>query len=806
MSNNQYNSKKLAPFKKTRDALKDELKILVQEYQQEEQLNDIYFDEIGRAEKEFEQLIKQIEVFNRNNHSMKNEKQTDQNQGFDETIEKNVIDTLHLFLLNTSKKEYLEAIQETEIAKKSKQVGNLVMNSDQPNPLVKEQDDQEIQEMKNENGYYVTLRQGEAQFEVRIPLHIKTFKELKSIVKSCVMAEEKEVFYTDYLGNLLQPEMNVINELYPPIYELLRNYQPTIGIQIVKQKKIKDDTKFTDADFGLDGLNDLMTKQLRQTKRAKKQINWSQYLDYLTSFKYLLESFLFLSLLILYVLIEVDEIKFVTNSQLLTTLNQQFSIQKSYINPISNISELILFTIPDDYHITPIHPLKSALLVQTLVGIENFDNCHILNENQREIFLEKNQSCLKYDDILTDDLNNNFTQTQFNPQQYNPNFGGYVWEFNLSSKESFKESYDRLVEESWVQYNIKQSKFILNYYNSPSKRLIQVVITSLYLFNDNLLNYNSIKSEAFDLSEEPSAFIIYKNVIFYCAIILLISSFFDFFGLYLAGTKNHLIELYLSYNELLNKKKKMQAKKKEISEQDHRIMLQKELILSEYFIINLKVVFIVIRIPLIFDIIYIICQLGLVIKRTIDVQYGAALNLIDLQSSQFQDTTTLFGPLLLARIYSAVLLLFLMISIVRFLGNWSPYLKCYGLVMIRFNKESWFLLLVLIYIISICAMSWSITLQGKLINHDNFFFTFIGLLRCTLKYGLHNDIDQQGFFNNYVKEISYSFDTRYLQYIIIICISLIMVPIFISLMTQQVHNTKIEAKQKMLEMKKQVEE
>lgn len=38
------------------------------------------------------------------------------------------------------------------------------------------------------------------------------------------MAEEKEVFYTDSLGNLLQPEMNVINELYPPIYELLRNY------------------------------------------------------------------------------------------------------------------------------------------------------------------------------------------------------------------------------------------------------------------------------------------------------------------------------------------------------------------------------------------------------------------------------------------------------------------------------------------------------------------------------------------------------------------------------------------------------
>ena len=28
-------------------------------------------------------------------------------------------------------------------------------------------------------------------------------------------------------------------------------------------------------------------------------------------------------------------------------------------------------------------------------------------------------------------------------------------------------------------------------------------------------------------------------------------------------------------------------------------------------------------------------------------------------------------------------MLFLMLAINRFLGNWSPYLKCYGLVMIR---------------------------------------------------------------------------------------------------------------------------
>lgn len=37
----------------------------------------------------------------------------------------------------------------------------------------------------------------------------------------------------------------------------------------------------------------------------------------------------------------------------------------------------------------------------------------------------------------------------------------------------------------------------------------------------------------------------------------------------------------------------------------------------------------------------------------------------------------------MSRIFSGVLVLFLMISIIRFLGNWSPYLKCYGLVMIR---------------------------------------------------------------------------------------------------------------------------
>lgn len=38
--------------------------------------------------------------------------------------------------------------------------------------------------------------------EVKIPATIKTFKELKQIIKSCFMLEENEIFCTDHLGNL----------------------------------------------------------------------------------------------------------------------------------------------------------------------------------------------------------------------------------------------------------------------------------------------------------------------------------------------------------------------------------------------------------------------------------------------------------------------------------------------------------------------------------------------------------------------------------------------------------------------------
>ncbi|CAD8113805.1 unnamed protein product [Paramecium sonneborni] len=804
MSNNQYNNKKLAPFKKQRDTLKEEFKRLHQEQVEEEKLNDFYFDEIGRVEKEYESLIKSMEEYSKHNQTLKTIRQTDQNQGLDEMVENNVIQTLNLFLLSTSKKEYLESIQEQEISKRQLQVGNLIMTQNQQKEEKKKE--QEDEKVIIENGYYLTLKQGHSSLIVKVPGTIRTFRELKQIVKSCCMAEEQEIFYVDLLGNVLQPDMNILDQLYPPIYELLKNYQPAIGIQIVKQKKTKEDTKQTEADFGFEGgIQELMTKQLRSIRRIEKDINWSKYMDYLTRFKYILESILFLSLLILYTIVEINEIDFFTNSQLLQNLNLNMAIQKSYISPIINISEIISLSISNG-STNPTYPLKSGLLVQTLVGIDDINNCQILNQNQKQIFVDLNQSCLQFDITQTSDLNKNYSKSNFDPKVYNEQFGGYIWEFNLTSRSSFKDSYDLMMSENWLQFNIKESQFILNYYNSPTQRLVQVTITTLYLFNDRLLNYNSFKAEAFNLSEISQQVLVNKDIIFYCSIVLLISSFFDFFGLYFQGTKNNLIVIYLQYMDLLNRKKKMEAKKKEISESDLKDIQQKELIVGEYIIINLKVVYITIRIPLVFDYIYILCQFCMVMKNTVDTFYEDALNEIDLFSDQYQDTSALIEPLFVNRLFSAILVIFLMISIVRFMGNWSPYLKCYGLVMIRFNKESWFLLLVLMYIISVCAMSWIVTIQARLVNHDNFFYTFLGLLRCTLRFGLDNDIEQQGFYNTYAKELIYSFETKYLQYIIIITITMIMIPIFISLMTDLVQNTKVEAKQKMMEMRKQNKE
>ncbi|CAD8061217.1 unnamed protein product [Paramecium primaurelia] len=791
------------PFKIQRDALINDLKKLSQEYQDEEKLNDLYFDEIGKAEKEYDALLKSLEHFQKLHQDKTTGPVTQESQGIDAILEHEVIKMLKLFLLNISKKETLEVIQEKEIAKR------LCMNQTLQLTLNPKQDENntKIDEEELDNGYYVTLRYQFNSVQVKVPGTIKTFRELKQIVKSCFMAEDNEIFYTDQMGNLLQFEMNVLNELYPPIYELLKNYEPIVGILIIKQKKQKEERNnvsnleeilFTDA------YPEGLTKNFRQTRRLENKINWSLYLGYLNKVKYFFESCLFILLLFLFILTEINQIKFVTNTQILASFQNSYPIQRSYSQPVFSLSALINQTLAEenDIHNFYNYPLKSGLLIQKLVQEENLEDCHILNQNQKQIFLTKKQSCLNFNELFVDDLEGDYTQTEFNPSKYDSYYGGYVWELNLTDQNSFQNSIEQIKSQNWLKYNIKQSQFILNYFNSPTQRLIQATITTLYLFNDELLNYNTMQTQAFDLNSQTDQEVLAHTIMFYVAILLLIPSFFDFFGFYFIGTQNTLVLIYLQYMELLNRRKKMQSKKRDLAPQEEREFQQKKLIVSDFFILNLKVLYVVIKIPLIFDIIYMLSNVSMLIRSTISKSYQYELGLIDVGSNSYQDISKLITPLYTTRIYDGVQMLFLMIAINRFLGNWSPYLKCYGLVIIRFNKESWFLLLVLIFIISICAMSWSITLQGKLINHDNFFYSFLGLLRCTLKYGMHNDVAEQGFQNNYVNEISYSFDTRYIQYVIVMVLTMIMVPIFISLMTQQVHNTKEEAKQKMMEYKK----
>ncbi|CAK73027.1 unnamed protein product (macronuclear) [Paramecium tetraurelia] len=803
MTSISYNAKKLRPFKTQRDALLNDLKKQIQEYQEEEKLNDQYFDEIGKAEKEYDALLKQLEHFRKQNQDKTSGPLTQESQGIDAKLENEVTQTLKLFLLNISKKEKLEEIQEKEIAKRLCRIQTLQITL---NPK-QEDDNTKVDEEELDNGYYVTLRHQFNSVQVKVPGTIKTFRELKQIVKSCFMAQDNEIFYTDQMGNLLQFEMNVLNELYPPIYELLRNYEPTVGILIIKQKKNKEEKNnmsqieeilFTEA------YPDGLTKGFRQTRRSENKIDWSVYLGYLNKVKYFFESCLFILLLFLFIFTEINQIKFVTNTQILASFQNSYPIQRSYQQPVYNLSTLINLTLAEDNDIHNFYnyPLKSGLLIQKLIQEDNLDDCHILNSNQKQIFLTKNQSCLNFNQLFVEDLEGDYTQTEFNPSKYDSYYGGYVWELNLTNQNSFQNSIEQIKSQDWLKYNIKQSQFILNYFNSPSQRLIQATITTLYLFNDELLNYNTMQTQAFDLNSKTDQEVLAHTLMFYIAILLLIPSFFDFFGFYFIGTQNSLVLIYQKYIELLNRRKKMQSKKRELAPQEEREFQQKQLIVSDFFIFNLKVLYVVIKIPLIFDIIYMLSNVSILIRSTISKAYQDQLDLIDVGSNSYQDISKLIVPLYTTRIYDGIQMLFLMIAINRFLGNWSPYLKCYGLVIIRFNKESWFLLLVLIFIISICAMSWSITLQGKLVNHDNFFYSFLGLLRCTLKYGMHNDIAEQGFDNNYVKDISYSFDTRYIQYVIVMVLSMIMVPIFISLMTQQVHNTKEEAKQKMMDYKK----
>ncbi|CAD8080979.1 unnamed protein product [Paramecium sonneborni] len=803
MTSISYNTKKLRPFKTQRDQLLNDLKKLQQEYAEEEKLNDLYFDEIGKAEKEYDALLKQLEQHQKQHQDKTAGSVSQETQGIDAKLEHEVTQTLKLFLLNVSKKEILEMVQEQEIAKRQTQYQNrnLTLNLKQDEEIAKAEDEQQ------DNGYYITLKNQSNAVQVKVPGTIKTFKELKQIVKSCFMAEDNEIFYTDQMGNLLQFDMNVLNELYPPIYELLKNYEPIVGVQIIKQKKQKEDkinTSINDEILFTEAYPEGLTKGYRQTRRLENKINWSLYLGYLNKVKYFFESCLFILLLFLFILTEINQIKFVTNTQILASFQNSYPIQRSYSKPVFDIAALINQTLGEvnDTHIFSNYPLKSALLIQKLVQEEDLEECHILNQNQKDIFLNKNQSCLNFDQLFIEDLEGDFPQSQFDPSKYDNYFGGYVWQLNLTNQESLTNSLQEMESQNWLRYNIKQSQFILNYFNSPSQRLIQATISTLYLFNDEQLNYNSMQTQAFDLNAKTDQEILAHSIMFYVAILLLIPSFFDFFGFYFIGTENSLILIYLQYIELLNRRKKMQSKKRDLAPQEEREFQQKKLIVSDFFILNLKVLYVTIKIPLIFDIIYMLSNVSILIRSTISKSYQDELDKIEVGSDLYQDISMLITPLYTVRIYDGIQMLFLMIAVNRFLGNWSPYLKCYGLVIIRFNKESWFLLLVLIFIISICAMSWCITIQGKLVTHDNFFYSFLGLLRCTLKYGMHNDIAEQNLFNNYVKDISYSFDTRYIQYVIVMVLTMIMVPIFISLMTQQVHNTKEEAKQKMMDFNK----
>ncbi|CAD8102937.1 unnamed protein product [Paramecium primaurelia] len=804
MSTSRYVAKKLQPFITSKLELTQQLENLEKEQKEEERLNDQYFDILGRMEKEYETLVHILEDYNRRT-VVKQNGDTDQDQNLDSRIEKAVIETLNLYLLGNSRKEQLEALQEREVAKKQSAL-NLTLGKTVITEQKQVEDENELNE--DEYGYYVTLKSDHTSMEVKIPATIKTFKELKQIVKSCLMLEENEIFCTDQMGNLFQDDMNLLNQIYPPLYDLMKNYQPIIGIEVVKQVKLKELIQSGDESLLSDDGARYFIKRLKTTKPVQKKINWSLYLGYLNNFKYFIETILFLMVLGLFLVVQIDQVKFTTSSSVLTSFGKQMQVSKSLISPIKNISQIInqTLTYSNDNHQYPSYPLVTGLLIQTLVKQEKLEDCSILNKNQKQMFIDKNQSCLDFSTILMDNLNEDYQFNRFNPSIYNEQFGGYVWELNLGSKEEFNQNIELLFQQNWVKYNIKQSKFILNYFNSPTNRLIQVVITTIYLFNDMLLNYNTITLDSFDLSKTSETEDFYDEIIFYLSILLLSSSLLDFFAIYLKTSDNSFIFLYQSYTDLKNKQKKLQSRKKELSSVEQQELQQKELIIGDYFIMKISVVYLVIKIPLIFDFVYILSNIAIIIRGTIQEVYMNALNDIQINSKEFQDASQLIVPAFLLRIFTGVLIIFLMASIIRFLGNWSPYLKCYGLVMIRFNKQSSFLLLVLIFIISISAMSWSITIQGKIIGQDNFFYDFLGLLRCTLKYGMHNDIGDQGLENNYQKEISYSFETRYLQYLIVLVITFIMIPIFISLMTQQVHNTKVEAKQKMIEMEKEKEE
>jgi hypothetical protein len=48
------------------------------------------------------------------------------------------------------------------------------------------------------------------------------------------MVNEKQIFFTDQLGNILMFQMRILDQLYPPVYAILRNFKPTISVKIKK--------------------------------------------------------------------------------------------------------------------------------------------------------------------------------------------------------------------------------------------------------------------------------------------------------------------------------------------------------------------------------------------------------------------------------------------------------------------------------------------------------------------------------------------------------------------------------------------
>lgn len=72
---------------------------------------------------------------------------------------------------------------------------------------------------------------------IEVPESVETFADLRKVIANFENAHESEVFFTDQLGNLILFNMRLLPGLYPPVYDLLRNYEPMIGVELVKPPK-----------------------------------------------------------------------------------------------------------------------------------------------------------------------------------------------------------------------------------------------------------------------------------------------------------------------------------------------------------------------------------------------------------------------------------------------------------------------------------------------------------------------------------------------------------------------------------------